>query len=59
MAEISGAQRLAQSASATDDCADALPVRWAKEGQLAAAGLTLLVLTAIGSRLVPILIEPS
>ena len=59
MVEISGARRLAQSASAADDLADALPVRWAKERQLAAAGLTLLMLTAIGLRLVPILIEPS
>ncbi len=63
MVDISGARRRAKSVSATAR-AEGLaiqwsPIRWSGERQLAAAGLVLLVLTAIGLRLVPILVEPS
>src|SRR5882762_4788892 len=63
MVDISGARRRAKSVSATAR-AEGLaiqwsPIRWSSERQLAAAGLVLLVLTAIGLRLVPILVEPS
>src|SRR5258707_8691851 len=63
MVDISGARRRANSVAATAR-AEGLaiqwsPIRWSSERQLAAAGLVLLVLTAIGLRLVPILVEPS
>src|SRR5258708_14473678 len=63
MGDISGARRRAKSVSAPAR-AEGLaiqwsPIRWSSERQLAAAGLVLLVLTAIGLRLVPILVEPS
>src|SRR5256885_510216 len=64
MVEISGARRLERSVAATAGDTENLPVRWSPlrwftERQLAAAGLGLVVLMAIGLRLVPILVEPS
>jgi phosphatidylinositol glycan class B len=63
MVDLSGARRIERSASATGARAEAPPSRWAplqwSERQLATAGLVLLVLAAIGLRLVPILVEPS
>src|SRR5438270_12113176 len=64
MVEISGARRLLRSAAVTGGDTENLPVRWSPlrwftERQLIAAGLALLVLVAIGLRLVPILVEPS
>jgi len=64
MVEISGARRLESSVAATGGDAENLPARWTllrwfTERQLIAAGLVLVVLMAIGLRLVPILIEPS
>src|SRR5438105_7930092 len=64
MVEISGTRRLAGSASPTGARAEAQavgwsPVHWSRDQQLASAGLVLVVLMAIGVRLVPILIEPS
>src|ERR1051326_796501 len=63
MVEISGARRLARSAAVTGG-SEPLSARWSPlrrftERQLTAAGLALLVVTAIGLRLVPILVEPS
>src|SRR5947207_8565434 len=64
MVEISGTRRLAGSASPTGARAEAQavgwsPVHWSRDRQLASAGLVLVVLIAVGVRLVPILIEPS
>src|SRR5438067_7322218 len=59
MVEISGARQLERSAAVTGGDTENLSVRWFTERQLAAAGLALLVLVAIGLRLVPILVEPS
>jgi len=63
MVDLSGARRIERSASATDACAEGRRSRWAplqwSERQRATAGLVLLVLAAIGLRLVPILVEPS
>src|SRR3954447_6707635 len=64
MVEISGARRLESSVAVPGGDTENLPVRWTPlrwftERQLIAAGLALLVLVAIGLRLVPILVEPS
>jgi hypothetical protein len=58
MVDLSGARRLARSVSASGDRAADLPIRRLNERQLAAAGLVLLVLIAIGLRLVPIVFVP-
>src|SRR5436190_2272178 len=64
MVEISGAQQLESSVAVPGGDTENLPVRWTPlrwftERQLVAAGIALLVLVAIGLRLVPILVEPS
>src|SRR5207248_2321521 len=59
MVDISGVRRLANSVSATGARAKTLPGRWPNERLLTAAGLVLLVLLAVGLRLVPIVFVPS
>ena len=59
MTEMSGAQSPTRSLLGTDIRAEGPPVGGRIERSLAAAGLVLVVLVAIGLRLVPILVEPS
>src|SRR4051794_31762554 len=64
MVEISGARGPERSVSVPGGDTENLPaqwspLRWFTERQLAATGLALLMLLAIGLRLVPILVEPS
>ena len=59
MVDLSGARRLARSVSASGACAADPSIRWLSDRHLTAAGLVLLVLIAVGSRLVPIVFVPS
>ena len=59
MVDLSGARRLARSVSASGARAADPSIRWLSDRHLTAAGLVLLVLIAVGSRLVPIVFVPS
>src|SRR5712671_1012125 len=59
MVDLSGARRLARSVSATGDRAEDPSIRCFSERQLAAAGVMLLVVVAIGLRLIPVVFVPS